>query len=148
MKHKRKLLIVLYYLVIFVVVCITAYLNKNYFENLRLGRWSYVFGLGSFRAIFLIIFGFLLPYRKIVNLVKNGVKVKTNFHSVLLSCLFPVLIICFIWIPLVIGFVFGIHSILQIYSLKLLLEYPIVLQICWIIIGFNVIYNIDSKFEK
>lgn len=149
MKDKqKKTLIVLYYLVILVVIGITAYLSKHYYENLMMARWPYVFMLGSIRAISLIILGFLLPYRKIINLAKVSFKVRINFRRVFLSCLFPALIICFIWIPLFLGLFFGINSILQIYSIKLLSEYPIVLQMCWIIIGFNIIYNIDSGLEK
>lgn len=150
MKVKQKIpLIVLYYLLILVIIGIIAYLSKHYFENLIMGRFSYAFGLGSLRAVSLIILGFLLPYRRILNLVNARFKVRINFRRVLLSCIFPALIICFIWIPLLLGFIFDIHiSALQIRSVILLSEYPIVLQICWIIIGFNIIYNIDSRLEN
>lgn len=147
-KYKDIFLVALYYFVFLLAIVFILYLNRYYNGYMGMADWPRVFLFGSLRAFVLILLGFMLPHRKVKWMLKNQSQLKINFRKIFLSCAFPLIIIAIVWFPVILVLIFGESPIPHLNSLVLLTKYPTLIQICWILIGFNISYSIGVDEEK
>jgi hypothetical protein len=147
-KYKDIFLIALYYCVFLLAIVFILYLNRYYNGYMGMAYWPKVFLFGGLRAFVLILLGFMLPRRKVKWMLKNRSQLKINLRKIISSCVFPLIIIAVVWLPVILVLIFGASPIPHLNSLVLLTKYPTLIQICWILIGFNISYSIGADEEK
>lgn len=144
-KTKTTLFFLLHSIVLVTLMFLNGYLTKQQLLYLGAAYRSYVFLFGGIRAFSLLLFGFLLPYRKIEQLIFSRFRAKLDMKKVLFSCILPVLIVLIIWLPILLSIFCEFPTDFLFHSLVVLTDYPLVMPLCWIMIGFNIASCLEAK---